>query len=341
MGGGRTLLRDLVDTPSVSGGETAAAERLVDAFESADREVWIDEIGNVRAPADDSVLLTSHIDTVPGEIPVREEDGVLWGRGAVDAKGPLTAMATAALETGVSFAGVIEEETTSRGAHHLVETRDVPDAVVNGEPSGWAGVVLGYRGFHAGTYRVEEPAGHSSLSDRNAIERAMAWWTDVSDAVEGTVGESDTPVFEQRTAKPVAVEGGVTDDGLATAATVDAQFRLPPGTTADDVEATVADATDAGSVEWETPIAPVMRSPRNEVARALRAGIRAGDGEPTHLRKTGTSDMNVYAEAWDVPMATYGPGDSSLDHTPDEHIELAEFDRSVAVLIHAAAELRE
>jgi LysW-gamma-L-lysine carboxypeptidase len=42
--------------------------------------------------------------------------------------------------------------------------------------------------------------------------------------------------------------------------------------------------------------------------------------------------VNLYAEAWDCPTASYGPGDSSLDHTPDERLSLAEFDRAVAVL---------
>ncbi|MFB6132932.1 MAG: [LysW]-lysine hydrolase [Halanaeroarchaeum sp.] len=333
----RDLLTDLVDTPSVSGAEDEAAALLVDAFEAADREVYRDDVGNVRAPADDSVLLTSHIDTVPGDIPVRVEDGTLWGRGAVDAKGPLATMAVAALETGVSFAGVVEEETTSHGARHLVETRETPGAVVNGEPGGWARVVLGYRGYHAGTYRLEVPGAHTARGVPNAIERAMDWWTDVGKAVES---DAET-AFERIAAKPVGFDGGVTADGLATAATVDAQFRLPPGTSGDDVEAAVEYVTDDGSLEWGEPIPPVMCSPRNDVARSFRAAIRANDGEPTHVRKTGTSDMNLYADAWDVPMATYGPGDSSLDHAPDERLDLEEFDRAVAVLTEAASDLAE
>ena len=72
---GRRLLTELVSIPSVSGEETEAAERLAAFFERHDREVWIDDIGNVRAPADDTVLLTSHIDTVPGDIPVEIVDG--------------------------------------------------------------------------------------------------------------------------------------------------------------------------------------------------------------------------------------------------------------------------
>jgi len=82
-----------------------------------------------------------------------------------------------------------------------------------------------------------------------------------------------------------------------------------------------------------------VSSPRTSVAGALRAGIREAGGEPTHLRKTGTSDANHYAAAWDCPVATYGPGDSALDHAPDERIDLADFDRGVAVLTTAADRL--
>jgi LysW-gamma-L-lysine carboxypeptidase len=76
-----------------------------------------------------------------------------------------------------------------------------------------------------------------------------------------------------------------------------------------------------------------MESPRTPVARAFRAVIRQFDGEPRLLRKTGTSDMNLFARDWDCPMVTYGPGDSDLDHAPNEHLELAEFDRAVDVLV--------
>ena len=43
--------------------------------------------------------------------------------------------------------------------------------------------------------------------------------------------------------------------------------------------------------------------------------------------------MNLYAGAWDCPMATYGPGDSDLDHAPDERLSLDEFDASIDVLV--------
>jgi hypothetical protein len=45
----------------------------------------------------------------------------------------------------------------------------------------------------------------------------------------------------------------------------------------------------------------------------------------TLLRKTGTGDMNILGKAMNLPIVTYGPGDSHLDHTLDEHIEIKEY----------------
>ena len=341
----RDLLVSLVETPSPTGEERACAERLVDFFEAHGREATIDAVGNVRAPADDAVLLTSHIDTVPGEIPVRveekEEGGeeVLWGRGSVDATGPLVAMAVAAVCTGVSFAGVVGEETDSEGARHLVSTREPPEAVVNGEPSGWNGVTFGYRGLLAGTYVATSESGHTSRPENNAIEDAMEWWARVKAAVTDD-GEEWTPVFERVTPKINAIAGGVSDDGLSVEATMDVQLRVPPNLTVDEVCEMADGELDTGTVRWHDSVDPVMTTPRSGLASGFRAAIREADGEPRSLRKTGTSDMNIY-RAWDCPMVTYGPGDSDFDHAPDERLPLAEFDRSIEVLCAVANRITE
>lgn len=341
---GRELLVDLVSTPSPSGEEGEAAELLVDFFEASDREVWVDEVGNVRAPADDRVLLTSHIDTVPGDIPVRTDDGTLWGRGSVDATGPLCAMAVAAVETETSFVGVVGEETDSRGAWHLIEDREAPETLINGEPSGWDGVTLGYRGMLAGTYVATSESGHTSRPGPNAIQHAIGWWSNVEERFSPNENEEWEPVFERVTTKPVEIEGGTDPDGLSVSATLNGQFRVPPSMTTEEVreiaEGQIRTDTDAaGSVNWGKPIPPVMESPRTELARAFRVAIRGEGGDPRLLRKTGTSDMNVYASAWDCPMVTYGPGDSDLDHAPDERLDLDEYDRSIAVLTEVAERL--
>jgi LysW-gamma-L-lysine carboxypeptidase len=323
----------------VSGDEAAAAARLVDYFAEHGREASVDAVGNVHAPGDDSLLLTSHIDTVPGDIPVRVEDGVLWGRGAVDAKGPLCAMAVAAVRTGVSFVGVVGEEEDSRGARHLVETRSQPAALINGEPSGWDAVTLGYRGLLAGTYVATSPSGHASRPEPNAIEEAIRWWARVDSAFSA---DRWATVTERVTAKPLWFSGGLTEDGLAVEANVGVQFRVPLDANVEAVRDTVESQLDAAvaasvagseaNITWKDAVPSVLVDRRGPLPAAFRRSIRQEGGEPRPLVKTGTSDMNLYAAAWDCPMVTYGPGDSALDHTPDERIDLTEYDRSITVL---------
>src|SRR5688572_15404774 len=92
------LLYGLVAQPSVSGSEGAAVEWLGRRMDALGYRTTIDGAGNAvgtRGHGDRELLLLGHIDTVPGEIAVRIADGVLHGRGAVDAKGPLAAFVAA------------------------------------------------------------------------------------------------------------------------------------------------------------------------------------------------------------------------------------------------------
>ena len=123
-----------------------------------------DPAGNAVATVgsgDRHIVLLGHIDTVPGRIPVRVEDGVLWGRGAVDAKGPLATFVAAAsgaaadLNCRVTVVGAVGEEIIGSPGANQVAAWDAPDFCIIGEPSGWDAVCLGYRGsirlaLHAG-----------------------------------------------------------------------------------------------------------------------------------------------------------------------------------------------
>jgi LysW-gamma-L-lysine carboxypeptidase len=82
---------------------------------------------------------------------------------------------------------------------------------------------------------------------------------------------------------------------------------------------------------WEQP----WRSDRhNPLARSFLAAIRQVDSQvqPGFVVKTGTSDMNVVGPIWQCPIVAYGPGDSALDHTPNEHLSLDEYWRAIRVL---------
>ncbi len=75
------------------------------------------------------------------------------------------------------------------------------------------------------------------------------------------------------------------------------------------------------------------------MVRAFLASIRAEGGKPGFVYKTGTADLNVVGPVWNCPALVYGPGDSALDHTPEEHIELREYARTVRVLASALESL--
>jgi LysW-gamma-L-lysine carboxypeptidase len=71
------------------------------------------------------------------------------------------------------------------------------------------------------------------------------------------------------------------------------------------------------------------------LANALAAAIRRQGATPRYKHKTGTSDMNVVGPIWRCPIVAYGPGDSSLDHTPVEHLPVEEYLTAIRVLTDA------
>jgi LysW-gamma-L-lysine carboxypeptidase len=77
------------------------------------------------------------------------------------------------------------------------------------------------------------------------------------------------------------------------------------------------------------------------LVRTFLSAIRSVAGEPRFVYKTGTADLNIVAPIWKCPAVVYGPGDSSLDHTPNEHISLEDYSKSVQVLSSVLNKLTE
>ncbi len=130
------------------------------------------------------------------------------------------------------------------------------------------------------------------------------------------------------------------NDGLTDRARAAISFRLPPGA---DVSALItscrACAPIGGVIDFGDPEPAVIADRNNTVVRAVTRAIRDSGERPTHRLKTGTSDWNVVAPLWPhCPTAAYGPGDSTLDHTPDEHIMIPDYLRAISIN-HATLEL--
>ena len=344
------LLRRAVATPSLSGQEAEVARLLVGAMETFADEAFVDEAGNAVAvwgEGDLAVTVLGHIDTVAGTVAVREEAGVLHGRGAVDAKGSFCAAvaAVSGLEPALRSAlrvrliGAVEEEAaSSKGARHAVRSYERPDLVIIGEPSGWDAYTLGYKGRLLVTLEAARPNAHSSRDEPTAAELAVRAYGDVRSFVEAD-NEAVEGVFDALQLSLQSIDAS--NDGLVQRCVAVLGFRLPPRWPPEALAARLEELRLPDGVDLAaTGPERAYRGPRDsELARAFRVGIRQAGGRPRAKVKTGTSDMNVVAPDWPVPMVAYGPGDSALDHTPDERIELAEYLRAVEVLRAVFAQL--
>jgi LysW-gamma-L-lysine carboxypeptidase len=338
------FLEELLSIPSPSGEEDAVAEHLVGQMMVLGFRAYCDEVGNVvgaigDSEADRTIVLLGHMDTVPGLIRVRREEDRLYGRGAVDAKGPLAAFVLAAAQVAPRLDGVrvvvisaVEEEARSRGAHHLARTMPPPDCVIVGEPSGWQGITLGYKGTLGVNYRLVQPAGHSAGEQTVPAEKAVAFWNQVVAYARKRNGDR---MGRFSTLDPALREVRTFGDGLEEGVEMHIGLRLPPGCDVLALQQQLRAWCDGAELSFPYGEPPFQAEKNTPPVRALLQAIRAEGGRPRFKLKTGTSDMNVVGPAWGCPIVAYGPGDSALDHTPDEHIEIGEFRRGVDVLARA------
>jgi LysW-gamma-L-lysine carboxypeptidase len=352
------LVRGLVAIPSLSRHEAAASAWLVNQMRAAGYDrAFVDEAGNAVGELGDrsarrTIVLLGHIDTVPGNIAVRVENDCLYGRGSVDAKGPLATCVAAAARFGSEAAtaaslhlvvvGAVEEEAaTSRGARFIASrfngtTDPVPDACIIGEPSHWNRITLGYKGRLLLDLTAEQPMAHTAGPDASVASVVVDLWNWVT-AHAATFNAGKDKAFDQLTPSLRRFITATTEDMHDTA---DAQFawRLPVGFDAQafmkDVEAWPAEKKARVSFNFRG-LEQAWRGDRsNALVRSFLAGLRSHDpsAQLGFVVKTGTSDMNVVAPIWNCPTVAYGPGDSSLDHTPNEHLQLDEYWKAVNVL---------
>jgi len=342
------LLQDLISIRSYSGEENEVAEFLAAEMArrgfSTRRDAAGNAIGVLGDPnASERIVLLGHMDTVPGWIPVLQDGDRLYGRGAVDAKGPLAVFVLAAArvaarlsDTCLIVIGAAGEEATSPGAHHLALTMPAPACSIIGEPSGWSSITLGYKGVLAINYRLTQASGHSANGEATPAEEAIDFWNRV---VEATNNANQGESWRFTTIDPSLREIHSGGDGLEDWVEMRIRLRLPPGLDISSLQGEIA--SWAGAAEVRFPYSdPAVQSEKNTpLVRAFLRGIRAAGGRPTFKLKTGSSDMNVVGPTWSCPIVAYGPGNSSLDHTPEEHIEIPEFLRSIDVLVHALEQL--
>jgi LysW-gamma-L-lysine carboxypeptidase len=332
------LLHELVSIASPSTQEQVASAYLVEAMRARGYdEAFVDGAGNpvgIWGHGAREIVLLGHIDTVPGHIPVRQEGDLLYGRGSVDAKGPLACFVSAVARLPKSdtcrlvVIGAVEEEAaSSKGARHVIG-RYQPECFIIGEPSQWQAVTLGYKGRLLVDYTLCRNMSHSAGQFASGPEVAVEFWNTV--ARHAAAYNVERAVFDQLDASLRSIQ--TTSDGLQEVVTQRLGFRLPLGYDVEALQAYLQAQAGEATLHCFGHEVPHKSDKRNALVKAFLKAIREHGGEPKFKVKTGTSDMNVLAPHWRCPVVAYGPGDSALDHTPHEHIDLQEYSRAIDVL---------
>lgn len=335
------LIHDLVAIPSQSYQESQASQFLVEWMRGQNYdEAFVDGAGNavgIIGNGSRQIVLLGHIDTFMGNPPVKIEGRKLYGRGSVDAKAPLATFAVAARQAEIAadvqviVIGAVEEECpTSKGAR-FAATQYQPSACIIGEPSNWDRMTLGYKGRLLLEWEWRGALAHSAGQAASAPEHAFAYWQKVL-AYTAAKNTGEERIFGQLDATLQEINSG--QEGAYGWAKMIVGFRLPPNLTPSEVAAALP-ADDGATVRDYGHEIAYLADKDSSLARLMRGAIRSVGGNPRFVHKTGTSDMNIVAPLWNCPILAYGPGDSALDHTPEEHLDLDEYQKAIAVLSEA------
>ncbi len=268
------------------------------------------------------VVLSTHFDTVPPYVPLREDDDYLYGRGTCDAKGIAAAMVAAAdrlrhegVKVGMLF--VVGEERDSAGARVANEQPRGARFLINGEPTDNR-LALASKGALRVEMYAEGRMAHSAYPElgESAIDKLVAALAEIQELelpfVEG-IGSSDVNV-------------GIISGGRA------------PNVIADQAEAHLL-------IRLVGPSEPVRTSILSAVAG--RARVEFSLELPfVRMRQVGKLPTMVAKFTTDIPSLTawgepflLGPGSIHVAHTPDERISKRELLEAVDLYVELARDL--
>lgn len=312
-------------------------------------DTGMDIVGNVSGTLGDGtphVLMCGHMDTVPGDLPVSLENGILTGRGTVDAKGPLASFVIAgkmAIENGfrgkITVVGAVDEEGRNTGVKELINQNIGACYAVFGEPTNVDTITLGYKGGVLFQVKVITETGHSSAPWLfvNAIEAGMTLFDEIKTATEGFTIEKEG--FNALTCTIRRIQGGGNHGSVPGECKMEIGFRVPPSVDSNQLLKTVEETVNdfnSDIIQAELTLidrsTPYVADSKSKLVKAYTRTIYTRTKETvTLVKKSGTGDMNYYGSATGVPCVTYGPGDPHLDHTDREQIQIEDYLKSIEI----------
>jgi succinyl-diaminopimelate desuccinylase len=359
------LARELIaiDTANPPGAELDAARHVAAYLKAAGLAVTLQPFGERRANVvariggkreRPSLVFTGHLDTVP--IGPREwtrpplsgvvDDGRLYGRGAVDMKGSVAAMAVALGELSrradepagdIVLAITAGEETDSCGAERLAASGLLDDAgmMVVGEPTDFD-VGIAHRG--ALWLRVEATGerGHGSrpVRDKNAICRLLEWLQPL-DELEGLVTKVEHPLLGTGSLSLNMFVAGDAPNVIPDVATATLDFRTLPGQSHDEIIAALEERRPETRVMVLRDAPPVAVDAASALARAAVEAVKHATGRAARIRGLPyVTDASAFVAALGVPAVVVGPGQEAQAHTVDEYVDVRALAQAVALYAH-------
>jgi len=312
------ITRKLIAIPSISGNEKAVAEFLAAYLKDAGFEVELQDAGDDRPNVyarrgEPDVVLSTHTDTVPPYVELREDEDYIYGRGACDTKGIIAAMLKAADElielkvTDFGLLFVVGEEAGSIGARMANEIPNRSRYLINGEPTE-SKLALGSKGALRAILKSHGRAAHSAYPEKgeSAIDKLLEVLADLRRA-EWPKEE----VLGATTMNIGMISGGVAANVIPPEAEAELMFRVV--TNNESLKQLIEGVVDS------------------------RVDVEFGFAcDPVFTEKIDRYNTTVVAFTTDIPALTnwgkpllFGPGSILDAHTPGERIPKREIMEAV------------
>lgn len=329
------LTRALVDIESITDNEERVGEFLFERLQSTasrhggsvEKMPVAERRFNVFACwGEPTVTFSTHIDTVPPFFESREDGDYIWGRGACDTKGIISAMIHAVeglLVSGVRNLGllfVVGEERNSIGAYTASKTPRGSKFLINGEPTENK-LALGSKGALRYEIVANGRMAHSAYPElgESAIEKLL-------DALQGLrkIRLPHDPVLGQSTMNIGTLTGGRAPNVIPDAAKAEIFIRL-------------VDEGHATRAAVQSAVAGLAEAVEVLCIPAVRLGSL--EGFDTTIVSY-TTDIPAFGGAWGKPFLC-GPGTIHVAHTAEERVPKRQLVEAVKLYQRIARDLLE
>ena len=304
------------------------------------------------ADAADTLLVASHLDTVPidgMEIPPfdpRVADGRVFGRGSCDTKGGMAALIAAlervlahgTLRRNLIVVGEADEELGSIGVNDVIShlAAQPPDWVIATEPTELR-VVTRHKGIVHAQLRATGIACHSSDPSQGrsaiiALSRTVLALEDLA----GELARRRDPQLGAATLSVGRIAGGTATNIVPDDAWLLLDRRCLPGE--DDVsvraelEGMLAKhALDDVRVEWCSLEKASLATPDEDPSvRSVQAALQVAALDPTPGSVGFGTDAGVFS-AHGIPGVVFGPGSIQQAHTAVEWVAIDQVEAASAI----------